>query len=100
MGGSTMSSRKHQVLIVSAAIFAAWWSPVVSAMTQLETTLWVPGCTETWVWFVGRTSATDLTQGLRFSLHEANPGSNELLTDVALPWTAPYPPVGTEIRVF
>jgi hypothetical protein len=71
------------------------------AVTALESISWhVVECQEIEMKLVARTTATDVAEGVRFSLQERDVDGNDLLADFALPWTPPFPPDGTEIHVF
>ncbi len=59
-----------------------------------------PGGSLFGVGFVARATALDIASGVSFSIQERAPGGNELIVALALPWTAPYPAAGTELRVF
>ena len=90
------------------AVAATSWMLVsgpAHAVTQIDNTEWtsqssiLPLGSSFWVTFVARTTSLDIGSGVTFSIHERDPDGNDVLLDIALPWTAPYPSVGTEIRV-
>jgi hypothetical protein len=84
-------------LLVSAIASAE-----VGAVTEIESTQWYSGCDQIVAYLVARTTATDVAEGVRFSIHErdGDGDGNDVLADVALPWAEPFPPVGTEVRIF
>ena len=76
------------------------------AVTRIEENHWgsyrstiSPSGSPLWVTFVARATAVDIASGVTFSLQERDPGGNDTIFDVALPWTAPYPAIGAEIHV-
>jgi len=94
-------NRNRCAFVLSAALSVL--PDTATALTQIEVTSWgrytadfrgVP-CV-----FVGRVTDRDIQEGVRFSLHESDGSATEILTDIALPWTPPYPPVGSEVRLF
>ena len=93
-------------IVASAAILLIACSRS-GAMTQPEGTYWAsyhtnaipPGGSEFGVRFIARVTALDIASGVTFSIQERDPGGNNLLFDLALPWPAPYPAIGTEMRV-
>lgn len=87
-------------LLAACCVVALATPRAAIAMTNIEAVQWGLGCSGGSLYLLGRATSTDIAQGVRFSIQERSPGGNDLLTDVALPWTGPYPPVGTEVRVF
>jgi hypothetical protein len=95
-----MRIRRDALILLAAPLLLLPRS--TAAVTQIESYVWDPPGSNPCIsmGFTARVTSTDLAAGLRFSLQERNVGSNEMLADFALPWASPYPPAGTEIRIF
>jgi hypothetical protein len=95
---------RHVFLAVAAGLLFAC-SPAC-AVVQIGDVLWysytneiLPTGSLLMADFTARATATDLASGVRFSLLERDPDGDDLLFDVALQWTPPYPALGSEVRV-